>query len=193
MISTGKRRRMNRDNRTAPQLAAGECEALALGELHLDLAQLGEERLWAEPLLRHRGLLGTRSILSINLVQLHSVRSNGIDQDRCAVRRRVRPQLQGNGQCSRHVRRHSDDSHDAKRAGEVCLQFGPPACGAVGAALRIAQTVFADIFRSIARKCDRIDEETCLLHVNQVERRRQRSQPRERSPARGRPRAGTRF
>jgi hypothetical protein len=52
-----------------------ERNALALRLLHLDLAQFGDDLLRAEPLLRYRGLLGSRSILLINLVQFHPVRS----------------------------------------------------------------------------------------------------------------------
>jgi hypothetical protein len=48
---------------------------LLAGELHLDLAQLRDDLLRTEPLFWHGWLLGSRSILSINLVQFDRVRS----------------------------------------------------------------------------------------------------------------------
>ena len=56
---------------------AGKRDALALGELHLNLAKLGNNLFWGEPLLWHGCLLGSKSILSINLVQFHPLRSIG--------------------------------------------------------------------------------------------------------------------
>ncbi|GEO19395.1 hypothetical protein MAE02_70910 [Microvirga aerophila] len=55
-------------------ILAGQRDALALRELHLDLAQLRDNLLRTEPLLPHFELFGSKSILSVNLVQFHPVR-----------------------------------------------------------------------------------------------------------------------